>query len=185
MFRQAFPVVATCLTLIASTTPVQAQQVAGSFDELRMHLKAGDTVTVTDMSGQTIRGKVSQLSASSLELVNDSVHRTFTEPDVITIRHRRHNSVKGGAMSGFKIGGLVGGVLGTLVGMSFEINPFAVAAGGALYFGGIGAGIGAGISALKRHDETVFARSGPAPRRLTISPIVTEKRRGVQMSWAF
>ena len=150
-----------------------------------MHIKAGDTVTVTEMSGQTIRGKVSQLSASSLELVKDNVRRTFTEPDVITIQHRRHNSVKGGAISGLAVGGLVGGILGALIGVAFDVNPFAVAAVGAIEFGGIGAGIGAGISAIKRHDETVFSSSGPAPRKLAISPIVTGKRRGVLMSWAF
>ena len=69
--------------------------------------------------------------------------------------------------------------------MAVEVNPLAVAAGGAFYFGGMGAGIGAGISAIKRHDETVFSRSDPAPRKLTISPIVTGKRRAVLMSWAF
>ena len=46
-----------------------AQTVAQSFEELRALVKSGDTVYVTDTSGRRTKGKIGDLSASSLQLL--------------------------------------------------------------------------------------------------------------------
>ena len=58
-----------CLLLVASAPMVEAQEIASSFDQLRVLLKRGDSVTVTDRSGREITGRIADLSFSSLVLL--------------------------------------------------------------------------------------------------------------------
>jgi hypothetical protein len=62
MFSKAFPVATMCLTLIVSTSPVQAQQVASSFDELRE--------TVFSRSGPAPRKSTTRARAASAQTVH-------------------------------------------------------------------------------------------------------------------
>ena len=66
--------------------PAPALAVATSFEELRQVLKPGQTVLVTDSSGQQIKGRVAQLppSPSSLDLLAPKA-RTFAKGTVTEI----------------------------------------------------------------------------------------------------
>jgi hypothetical protein len=58
-----------CILLFAGTaTAADAQEIAGSFDQLRVLVKPGDTVTLTDSTGNETRGKILTLSSTSLAL---------------------------------------------------------------------------------------------------------------------
>ena len=50
-----------------------AAQPVSSFSELQALVKPGDAIVVTDAGGNTTRGKVGELTASSLQLLNDAV----------------------------------------------------------------------------------------------------------------
>src|SRR5215218_8285963 len=64
--------------VILAPSPAPAQTVANSFEELQQVLKKGQTVVVTDASGQGTKGKVADVSPSSLVLLIPEA-RTFTE----------------------------------------------------------------------------------------------------------
>ena len=63
---------------ILAPSPALAQTVANSFEELRQVLKKGQTVVVTDASGERSKGKVADVSPSSLVVLIPEAW-TFTE----------------------------------------------------------------------------------------------------------
>ncbi len=64
------------------------QGVANSFDELAKILRAGDTVTVTERSGQQARGKVMRVANGFLTIERGSASSTFAQTDVATVTRR-------------------------------------------------------------------------------------------------
>ena len=162
--------------VILAPRPVPAQTVASSFEELRQILKKGQTVVVTDASGQQIRGSVGDLSPSSLTvLIPDP--RTFVEGAVAEIR--RPNSWKKGAL------------IGAGVGAGFAIWDYSIdpsepgnAAVTAVAIG-LGTAIGAGVDALVGKDGKLLYRPPHRTFSLAISPLVRADRQGVLMSIAF
>ena len=116
---------------------VGAQTIAGSFGELSGRLKLGKVVSVTDDGGRTIKGKLTDLSATSLKVQVDGK------------------------------GLLAGAALGLLVGINAEDcfgcpGPGGTAVVGAIGLGGLGAGIGAAIGAGTSRDRLVY-RASPHP----------------------
>ena len=92
------------LLLVAVTaSPAAAQELAGSFDQLRVLVKPGDTIRVTDDAGQEARGTIAALTSTSLELLVAGNRRNFLESDVRTIRHRCSDPLGNGAKWGFGI----------------------------------------------------------------------------------
>ncbi len=174
--------IAAALILVASTA--EAQELAGTFDQLRVLVKAGDTLTVTDQAGQRVRGKVVSLSNSVLNLTVSGTPRQFLSTDVNTIAKRGPDSLKNGALIGLAIGGGIGTV-GMLALVAMDDNPGALAIVGALIYGGIGAGIGTGFDALIEGDRTIFARSRSAGATFTIAPILSRDRKGARVSLRF
>jgi len=63
--------------LVTVPAATEAQELAGSFEQLRVLVKTGDTVRVTDGSGQDVRGSIVDLSASALSLRVNGERRTF------------------------------------------------------------------------------------------------------------
>jgi len=92
-----------------------AQIVATSFEQLRAIVRAGDTVIITDASGRKSKGRLGQLSASTLELL---VRQTgpdgretlvpqsrLSERDVRQIHVDRGDSVLNGTLIGLAVVG--------------------------------------------------------------------------------
>lgn len=63
------------LFVILVPSPAPAQTVVNSFEELRQVLKKGQTVIVTDASGQRTKGKVADVSPSSLVVRAEAMTR--------------------------------------------------------------------------------------------------------------
>ena len=76
--------------MAAAATAVQAQEVATSFDQLRVLVKPGETVTVTDTLGEQVTGTIVDLSSSSLGLVVGRTRRDLAEAEVKAISQKRH-----------------------------------------------------------------------------------------------
>ena len=83
--RRIAGVVALAVFVAASA---EAQELAGTFEQLRVLVKTGDTLTVTDHAGQPVRGKLATLSASSLVLNVSGANREFHSAEVSTIEKR-------------------------------------------------------------------------------------------------
>ena len=106
------PALALGFTALASLATAQAP--AGSFSDLQSIVKPGDTVSVTDAAGHEVTGKVLEISPSTLVLAPSKAaagaRREWTDTDVVTVRHRRHDSV----IEGVLIGAVVGAGIGAL-----------------------------------------------------------------------
>jgi hypothetical protein len=85
---------------------------AQSFDELRSRLRLGDELLIRDVDGRTTRGRLSELTNSSIEVEWHRWfrfrNRTLTEPAVRQIRIR--DSARNGILIGLAVGGAVAGL---------------------------------------------------------------------------
>jgi hypothetical protein len=146
----------------------RAQAVARSFEDARRALKVGETVVVTDESGRETKGRVEELTASSLTVGT----RIFAEETVTEIRMA--DSLWNGALIGAAIGA-------GLAAWDYAIDPSEPgnAAISAIAISA-GAAIGAGIDALK--SRLLYSSSR---REVGLSLLVEAKRRGVAVSLRF
>jgi hypothetical protein len=163
------------LLIILMPRASPAQTVANSFEELPRVLKKGQNVVVTDASGQRTRGKIAEVSASSLVLMPDA--RTFAEGAVTEIRAT--DSVLSGALIGASIG------LG-LATWDYLIDPSEP--GNAAVFTvaiGLGTAVGTAIDALVNRRGQILYASPRQTRRLIISPVLRKDRQGVRVSVRF
>jgi hypothetical protein len=169
--------------LIFGLAEVEAQP-ATSFEQLQLLVKAGDTVSVTASSGQVIKGKIAQLSRSSIRLVVKGVPRNFAEVDVSEIKQRRSDSLGNGARNG-AIAGAVFGVIGAFFsdcrsGSCAGDRVAEVAVTTALC-----TGIGVGIDALIVGTQVVYRPRGRITTGFKITPLLTRREKGINVSVSF
>jgi len=178
---------ATVVVLLGVAPAARAQEIATSFDQLRVLVKPGDSVTVTDAAGQETKGKIRSLSSSSLELSVGEMARAFAESEVRTVSHERHASFGTGAKWGFFIGAGLGALGGAGVASEGYSGGEAVAwvLGGAALYGGLGTGIGVGMAALIRGRHVIYAGRPTSSSQLTISPVLLADRKSVAVSLGF
>ena len=93
-------VLALLITVIALNPTIHAQGQAASFDQLSVLVRPGDKVTVTPTTGAPFSGRIASLSGSRLTLRVGKELRELQELDVATVRHRRPDSLKNGALGG-------------------------------------------------------------------------------------
>lgn len=191
------PLVSVPLTLVAPQEAM-AQLVATSFEELQALVKSGDTIEVTDVSGRKTKGRLGELSASSLELLVRTTGRdareTFVpqrlpETDVRQILLERSDPPWKGTLIGAAV---VGGPWLLLCnpatdwceyGEAGAENLFRVAA---LITTAIGAGVGALIDLSIKERRTVYYQT-PSQQSsgLRVSPLLWKSAAGIQMSMRF
>jgi hypothetical protein len=185
--------------LVMAPLAASAQTVATSFEELQPLLKRGNTIIVTDANGRTTKGRLGELSSSSLELL---VRKTgpdgrdafvpqarLTERDVLQIRREDRDSLLNGTLIGMTPGAVIGVIM--LFGGAgcdcYTVSsraPWALLAFG--IGGGIGAALGAGVDGMMVERPTVYLR--PRAQRsagVQLSPFVTKSAAGMQMSVRF
>jgi hypothetical protein len=172
---------------VLMAAPVAGQTVAASFDELRLKVKAGDTVYVTDVSGKPEqKGQILELSASSLAVSIDGVRRDLVEANVKRIRQRLPDSKKNGALIGFLIG-----AAGSVAGAKTLESPPGSCSGGCvtanvLYGGGIGGLVGLGIDALIQGRKNVYVSGASrSSQQVVVRPFVTFEAKGLNISFRF
>jgi hypothetical protein len=148
--------------------PPTAQTAASSFADLQGRLKADQTVyvqtaEVADPPRRAIKGKVLELSASTLRLLVDGQRREFAEPDVGVISDRYHHSARKGAGIGALIGLAVGVALGLRNVAQWCSRPGdscgtarAVLVFGSGAFAAVGAEVGALTAADIVHERVLF-----------------------------
>lgn len=164
-----------------AATSAQAQELAGTFEQLRVLVKAGDTLTVTDTAGQPVRGKLVNLSPSSLSLNVWGTIREFQKLDVNTITKRGSDSLKNGALIGMAVGGGLAAVGMALTAAEGDADA-GIFVGAALVYSGIGAGIGAGVDALIEGQRVIYANPGSPRAGLSVAPMLRGPRKGVLVS---
>lgn len=172
------------VTVIAPTAT--AQEIAGSFEQLQVLVKPGDTVTVRDATGVETKGTIAALSPSTLALLVGGTRRELSENDVNTMKQRRSDSLANGAIIGLAIG--AGATTALIIAVAAEDGD-EVDAGLALVaigaYGGIGAGIGVAVDALIRKEHVIFRRQPTTGLQVGVAPWLTTQRKGVLVTLRF
>lgn len=162
------------LALVLAASGAEAQT-AHSFDELQRILKAGQMVVVTDETGRETKGKVADVSPSSLvllelEITRDgreawTAKRTFANAVVRKIVLR--DSLWNGSLIGLGVGAVPGVILGAGIATYCYNEATECSSLGALIAAGIaaaGAGIGAAIDGARNRVVFVSRQRTPTSR---------------------
>ena len=166
-----------------------AQESVKSFDQLNTRLRVGDTIWVTDAQGREIKGKIRDLSATSLLLDAGGTPQDLQAARVATIQLQPKDSLKNGVLWG-AVAGAVTGALSCLLnpqcGGDDEIAA-AVSLGLAGVGAAAGAGIGAGLDATIKGPRLVIYRGAGthSAARFSLAPLITPRHKGVAVSFAF
>jgi hypothetical protein len=160
------------LTAIGAVPGFAQPLVVDSFARLPEVLKPGNVVFVTDENGAQTKGKVTELSAASVQLLTGMFERTVVFPSDRVMRVSRLDS----RWNGFWIGTAIGAVPGIILGSLF--NEYCYNEGGGhcpamiAIVGGstglIGGWIGYGIDGAINGQTLVYARA-PKPPGLSFS----------------
>ena len=163
------------------------------FQDLPLLVNLGDRITVTDNTGRELRGRIIDLSPSTLSLLVDGIPRDLDEADVTVIRQRQRDSLKNGALYGFVPGAVVGGLFFAGGASDYPIFVLGIAS----LFGLGGAAIGAGVDALMESQQVIYDASASAQRltvlpllsrqhrRVSVAPLLSRDRKGVAISLGF
>jgi len=176
---------ALALGFISFGIPEAHGQQATSFEQLQLLVKPGDTVTVTDSSSQISKGRIAELTNSSLRLVVGGVVRDIAATDVSEVKQRRSDSLGNGARNG----AIAGAAFGTLSAILADCNSDScagerVAVIGVTTFFGVG--IGVGVDALITRMHVVYRRPlGRTSVRFNIAPVIDKRQKGIALSVRF
>lgn len=138
-----------------------------SFDELPSVIQPHNTLVVTDVGGQDVKGELRQLTTSTIEVfLPDNTTRTFNRANVQRIVLR--DSVSDGAQKGSVIGAIPMLVTGLLINQGC-LNEGGNCVGIILGLTGLGAGVGAGLGAAVdgAMHELVYDQKFPTPKTVT------------------
>ncbi len=175
-----------CLFFAAMTQTAWAQGIAGSFEQLKVLVRPGDTVTVTETTGQELTGKIDELSSSTIALLAGGTRRVLSEGDVRTVQQRHNDSLANGALYGLAIGaGAATALIIAVAAVDSEEVDAGLAALAIGAYGGIGAGVGVGVDALIRKRHVIYQRQSLAGVQVGIAPWLTSQRKGVLVTLRF
>jgi hypothetical protein len=174
-----------------------AQVVATSFEELRSLVKSGETIYVTDANGKKTRGRLGELTQSSLELLVRKAapdgreafvpQPRLAESDIRQIQIERGDSVLNGTLIGLAV---VGGpwllACNPATDWCYYNDGANLYRGIALITSGIAAGIGALIDAGIRERVLVYYQPpGQRSSGVQVSPFASKSAAGMQLTWRF
>jgi hypothetical protein len=160
-----------------------AQGVAGSFEQLQILVKPGDTVTVVDATGVETRGRIAELSRSTLALLAEGTRRELSENDVRTIKQLRTDSLANGALYG-AAGGAAFATTALIVFADEGLDASEVVIVLGVY-AAIGTGIGVCVDALIRRQHLIYLRQPTSGPQMSIAPWLTSQQKGVLVSLRF
>ena len=167
------------LLLLATSAPVAAQQ-APDLPQALVRVEPRETVTILDTEGRRLVGRVTQVSASGVTLVQRGQSTSVPLQRVARITKSDPNR------NGAAIGALIGAAIGAAGG--FAVNAICANEGGdclgiVLALAGAGAAGGAGIGWIgdQLHQSVVYAVPG-APREFAPEmgvKFLTDSHRGM------
>ena len=177
-------IIAAALGLVFAAVPLQGQTVATNLNELRLKVRAGDTIYVTTDDGEEHQATVVDLSASSLVIAADGSQTELSEARLRRIRQRVPDRLRNGAL----IGCLAGAASMTAVVKTLE-SPKGSCTGGCiatalLAYGGLGALVGVGVDALHKGKATIY-EARETRRSLVIEPVLLPAAKAVHVTLRF
>jgi hypothetical protein len=163
-----------------------AQELATDLNQLRVLVKPGDSLTVTETGGRQALGRLVQLDASAIVLeFPNKQRRQFDGSMIQTIEKRGGDSLKNGALIGLIAGGSMG-IWGGISEAHYNEDMYGSSYSGAgaarmalgygLLMGGLGAAVGTGIDALIRGRHVIYSKSPPV---VTVAPLLDRQHQGL------
>lgn len=174
---------AVSFLLLTVLVPIaEAQDVAGSLEQLRSLVKVGDRVTVTDVTGRETTGTIAEVSSSLLGIVAGGTRTDFFESDLDTVSKR--DSRWNGTLWGLAVGAAVGASLEKS--LADEYGRDDIGYGSVVVpFAGLGSGIGFAADAMIKGRRVTYTRSRTSTRSATVSPVWNTRRKGIFVSLQF
>jgi hypothetical protein len=174
------------LSVCAAATRAEAQEIASTLEQLAVLVKPGDSVRLIDATGRETNGRIARVLRDVLIVETPAGPRQLGESEVVTITQRRGDSLKNGAT----IGGVAGAAyFATMMAIFSQYNDggdvivvTAVTTGALMV--GLGAAVGVAIDALIARQQVIFQKAA-SPRRVTVSPLVGQGRRGAAVTISF
>ena len=172
------------LCVMAASSVAHAQGTANSFNELRLMVRTGDSLSVISNDGREVSGKLIDLSSQLLTIGVGDSRQEWREGDVAMIRQRRHDSLANGALWGLVVGVSFGGLLAAGLAAEGDGGEAGAVALVAAMFGAMGTGIGVGVDALIAKRVPIFERRS-AGASVGVTPILNTGRTGARVSIRF
>ena len=145
------------------------------FTTLQNTLKQADTVTLTTVGGDKIKGRMLEVSADRIVLQQNGGARTVDAAQIQKVQKRKN---------GVLLGAVIGA--GSMVPVSLALSSYAynegASQGGAFVPIALGLGVGIGIDALIGSNKTLYERK--SGRTVTVAPLI-DRKGGVGGSVAF
>ena len=167
--------------LLFLTATAGAQAPAASFADLQSRLKIGDTVLVTRDTGGIFKGKVEQVSDTTLVLRSRGQDLQLAAPEVLRVARPAH-TLRNGILIGFAAGFTVGAVWAGST--KCDIVCFSKPSG-VLFFGGlfgaIGTGAGAIVGASIHREHVVFERAATGRVQAAVAPFLSRESAGLRV----
>jgi hypothetical protein len=169
--------------VLALAHGAHAQDIASNLDQLRVLVRSGDSLTVTDAAGDELRGKLYELSATSLVMQARGHRYEFSGDDIRRITQAQHADLGTGAKWGFGVGAGIGLLAMTSVASNCHgCGAFVLV--NTVMFGGVGAGTGVAIAASIMDQRVIYSRPG-LPARIAVAPLIDRDRQGIRVSLRF
>jgi hypothetical protein len=164
------------ILMLVAPTPGSAQEVAGTFSELKSKIRQGERVTVTDSAGQLTNGRLVDLSDTAvdirLEHATSMVPFRLRESDVNNIVVTRFDPIWNGALIGLAIGAGAGAMIE--LGGKTEYQKFS--GSGAISMGAITLIAGLLVDIFNKDRAMVFVHR-PQPTSPVSAPGESRQRR--------
>lgn len=165
----------TLLPGFAAAQPPRTAAENAARTALERSLRLGDKVTVTQMDGQFVKGKVVEVTPDQLRLAQDGSQRRIGLGDIHKVQRKRMG-VKLGTLIGLAVGVGSGALAGTYAENEAGDGVFAF-----LSVAAMSTAAGFGIDAAVNIPRTVYQRD----RKVTVAPIVTPRGAGVGVRMTF
>jgi hypothetical protein len=184
------------LSLMVMATPALAQTQVATLDELRRALTPGDSISIVQTTGESVKGRLLRFGDTDLgvrimppERPGEPRHELDIKIplEVIHSLDRLPDPTRNGALIGAGIGGGIAGAM-FIHAMSIDFNeidewaPMYLGLGAA--FTGIGGLIGWAIDSGISKPHVRFERSSNKTTRIELIPLLTRKR-GVAVGVSF
>jgi hypothetical protein len=170
----------TAVLLLVSAAAVFAQDVATTFEELRLKIGRGATVYVTENDGQEYTATVVSVSATAFTVSVGGKERSLEQSAIRRIRQRLPDSLWGGVL----IGGGIGVALGALsVGLADDCSGGCAAS--PVISGAMFAAIGAGIDALIEGKKVIYEPGAAGRSAWNLSPLIGRGAAGARLTVVF
>lgn len=167
---------------LVAASLASAQPPARNLTELRLKVKAGDTIYITEEDRRERTGRIVDMTPETLTVSFDGVPRALPESSIQRIRQRKPDSLWTGGLIGAAVGMGLGLAAASFSEECSHQPGSSGCVGPVLSMTGLGTAVGIGVDALIQGRAVIYE----TPRlRVRVSPLLSPGQVGVRLSMQF